>query len=201
MSATVIASLGAMGRWEPGAAGRLRSAAMELFAERGFDETTVADIAERAGVTERTYFRHFADKREVLFGGEEQLQAAFLAAIADAPEGASLLAIVDAALDAGGRTLEEARARDDARARNAVIEMHPALQERERSKLARLAAAVADALEQRGLDALDARLAGDLLVSVFTTAFARWIAPGQKRRLVDLQREALLSLRGLLASA
>jgi AcrR family transcriptional regulator len=174
---------------------------MELFAERGFDETTVAHIAQRAGVTERTYFRHFADKREVLFGGEEQLQAAFVGAIADAPEGASLIAIVGAALDAGGRTLEEARARDDARARNAVIEMHPALQERERSKLARLAAAVAVALERRGLDTLDARLAGDLLVSVFTTAFAQWIAPGQKRALVDLQREALRSLRELLAPA
>jgi AcrR family transcriptional regulator len=195
MSATVIASLGAMSRWEPGAAGRLRSAAMELFAERGFDETTVADV------TERTYFRHFADKREVLFGGEEQLQAAFLGAIAEAPEGLSVLAIVDAALDAGGRALEEVRARDDARARNAVIEMHAALQERERLKLARLAAAVAAALEQRAVDTLDARLAGDLLVSVFTTAFAQWIAPGHDRRLVELQREALLSLRDLLAPA
>lgn len=190
-----------MGRWEPDAAGRLRSAAMELFAERGFDETTVADIAQRAGVTERTYFRHFADKREVLFGGEEQIQAVFLDAIADAPGGASVLAMVGAALDAGGRTLEEVRSRDDARARYAVVEAHPALQERERSKLARLAAAVADALEQRGVDALDARLAGDLLVSVFTTAFARWIASGQERGLVDLQREALLSLRDLLAPA
>ena len=174
---------------------------MELFAERGFDETTVADIAQRAGVTERTYFRHFADKREVLFGGEEQLQAAFLGAIADVPEGASLLAIVGAALDAGGRTLEEARDRDAARARHAVIEAHAALQERERSKLARLAAAVTDALQQRGVDALDARLAGDLLVSVFTTAFALWIAPDQERGLVDLQREAVLSLRDLLTSA
>lgn len=174
---------------------------MELFAERGFDETTVADIAERAGVTERTYFRHFADKREVLFGGEEQLQAAFLGAIAAAPEGTPVLAIVGAALDAGGRTLEDVRAPDDARARHAVIEAHPALQERERSKLARLAAAVADALQQRGVTALDARLAGDLLVSVFTTGFARWIAPGQERGLVDLQREALQSLRDLLTPA
>lgn len=174
---------------------------MALFAERGFDATTVADIAQRAGVTERTYFRHFADKREVLFGGEEQLQAAFLGAIAATPDGASVLAIVGAALDAGGRTLEEARSRDDARARNAVIEAHPGLQERERSKLARLAAAVADALQRRGVDALEARLAGDLLVSVFTTAFAQWIAPGQERGLFDLQREALLSLRALLSAA
>jgi AcrR family transcriptional regulator len=172
---------------------------MELFAERGFDETTVVDIAQRAGVTERTYFRHFADKREVLFGGEEQLEAAFLDAIAEAPSGASVLDIVGAALDAGGRTLEDARSRDDARARNAVIEAHTALQERERSKLARLAASVADALERRDVDALDARLAGDLLVSVLTTAFAQWIAPGQQQGLVDLQREALLSLRHLLA--
>lgn len=171
---------------------------MQLFGERGFDETTVADIAQRAGVTERTYFRHFADKREVLFSGEEQLQAGFLGAIADAPDDASLLSVVAAALDAGGRTLEEARSRDDARARYAVIEVHPALQERECSKLARLAGAVADALTHRGVDALDARLAGDLLVSVFTTAFSQWIAPGQTRGLVDLQHEALLSLRALL---
>ena len=201
MSRSDMASLGCVARWEPGAAGRLQAAALGLFAERGFEDTTVADIAERAGVTERTYYRHFADKREVLFGGEEHLEAAFLAAVADAPGGASPLAIVGAALASGACALEQVRARSDARARNTVIEAHAALQERERSKLARLAWSVAGALVQRGVDGLDARLMGDLVVSVFTAAFSLWIAPGEERGLVELQQDGLQSLRGILSTA
>jgi AcrR family transcriptional regulator len=90
----------------------MQRAAMELFAERGFEATTVAGIAERAGVTERTFFRHFADKREVLFAGEEQLEAVFVDAIAGAPAGASLTDLLIAALDAGGGALQDVRGRD-----------------------------------------------------------------------------------------
>src|SRR3954452_1521203 len=89
-----------MGRWEPGAAGRLREAAMELYVAQGYEQTTVAEIAERAGVTARTFFRHFADKREVLFGGSEQLQELIASAAEAAPADAGPVEVVAAALAA-----------------------------------------------------------------------------------------------------
>lgn len=170
---------------------------MELFAERGYEATTVAGIAERAGVTERTFFRHFPDKREVLFAGEELLEAAFVGAIAGAPADASLTDLLVAALDAGGGALQEARSRDNARVRNGIITANPQLQERELLKLAKLARAVTAALVARGVADVPARLAGDLVVSVFGTAFTRWITPGETRGLVELQRDGLATVSAL----
>ena len=136
-----------MGRWEPDAAGRLREAALELFVEQGYDATTVADIAERAGLTARTFFRHFADKREVLFAGSDQLEAEMVAAMDAAPRRRA---------DAG-RLGRSRRRRDRARSasrfarrRQAVIAANPELQERELMKLASLAAALATACAPRG---------------------------------------------------
>src|SRR5664279_2717020 len=83
-----------VGRWEPNASGRLRQAAMELYVERGFEQTTVADIAERAGLTARTFFRHFADKREVLFAGSGSLQEQLVGALEAVPESAAPLEAV-----------------------------------------------------------------------------------------------------------
>jgi AcrR family transcriptional regulator len=189
-----------MARWAPGASDRLQRAAMELFAERGYEATTVAGIAERAGVTERTFFRYFADKREVLFPGEEQLEALFVDAIARAPADASLPDLLVAALDAGGGALQDLRDREYARTRNAIIAANAQLQERELLKLAKLSRALTAALLARGVADVPARLAGDLAVSVFATAFARWIAPGETRDLVELQRDGLAVL-GELARA
>lgn len=186
-----------MARWAPGASDRLQRAAMELFAERGYEATTVAGIAERAGVTERTFFRHFADKREVLFPGEEQLEAVFVDAIAHAPADASLTGLLIAALDAGGGTLQELRGREFARTRSAIIAANAQLQERELLKLAKLSRAVTAALVARGVADVPARLAGDLAVSVFATAFSRWIAPGETRDLVELQRDGLAVISDL----
>lgn len=180
-----------MARWAPGASDRLQRAALDLFAERGFDAATVAGIAERAGVTERTFFRHFADKREVLFAGQERLVAVFVDAIAAAPADASLTDLLLAALDAGGGALQDVRGRDFARVRNEIIAANEQLLERELLKLAKLSRAVAAALVARGVADVPARLAGDLVVSVFSTAFADWIAPGETRDLVELQREGL----------
>src|SRR4051812_5557079 len=95
-----------MGRWEPGARGRLTRAALELYLDPGYEQTTVADIAARAGVTERTFFRHFADKREVLFDGSAEFQATVLAAIAAAPATASALAGAVAGMDAAAGYLQ-----------------------------------------------------------------------------------------------
>lgn len=170
---------------------------MELFAEDGFEATTVAAIAERAGVTERTFFRYFTDKREVLFAGEEEFEGVFVDAIAAAPEGTSLNGLLVAALDAGGRVLQDLRGRDFARARNDIITANEQLQERELLKLAKLSRAVTAALVARGAGQVPARLAGDLVVSVFGAAFARWVAPGETRDLVELQRDGLAAVSEL----
>src|SRR5271167_1317848 len=98
-----------MGRWEPDARGRLELAAMDLYAERGFDQTTVAEIAARAGLTERTFFRYFADKREVLFGGAGALQELLVTAVAAAPADAAPLVVVGAAFEAAGALLQQRR--------------------------------------------------------------------------------------------
>src|SRR5579871_4725437 len=107
MSAPVVKYDGGMSRWKPNARGRLEQAALELYVERGFEQTTVAEIASRAGLTERTFFRHFADKREVLFGGAGALQELVVRNIAGAPESAAPIDAVAAALDAAGGVLQE----------------------------------------------------------------------------------------------
>jgi AcrR family transcriptional regulator len=186
-----------MARWAPGALDRLQKAAMELFAEHGFEATTVAGIAERAGVTERTFFRYFPDKREVLFAGEDRFEAAFVDAIATAPDGTPPTGLLVAALDAGGGALQETRGREHARLRNGIVAANEQLRERELLKLAKLSRAVTAALVARGVADVPAHLAGDLTVSVFGTAFTRWIAPGETRDLVELQRESLAALSEL----
>src|SRR5579871_7010214 len=118
-----------MGRWEPDAGGRLARAAMELFGEHGYDQTTVAEIAERAGLTERTFFRHFADKREVLFAGGEALTDLLVRAVSGAPDSATPMEAAAAGLDAIGALLQERH--DFARKRSRIIAATPELQERE----------------------------------------------------------------------
>src|SRR4051812_6525431 len=109
MTLCAIAMIGGVSRWEPDAQGRLQAAALELFEERGFEQTTVEDIATRAGLTKRTFFRHFADKREVLFGGGEDFRAAFVDALAAAPVDASPMDAVASSLQAGGALLQDRR--------------------------------------------------------------------------------------------
>src|SRR6202035_5981137 len=120
MPVTVITYHHAMGRWEPDARGRLAKAAMELYAEHGFDQTTVAEIAARAGLTERTFFRYFEDKREVLFWGQSALVELFVRAVAEAPDSAAPIAAVGAALGAVCGLFEGRR--EQARHRQAVID-------------------------------------------------------------------------------
>src|SRR5215469_17341401 len=109
MSVAVITMIGVMGRWEPNARGRLEQAALQLYVERGFEQTTVAEIAERAGLTERTFFRHFADKREVLFSGSEALQAFLVKEVESAPPTAAPIEVITAALDAAATSFLEER--------------------------------------------------------------------------------------------
>jgi len=184
-----------MGRWEPNARGRLEQAAMELYAERGFEQTTVAEIAERAGLTERTFFRHFADKREVLFAGAGMLQEFLVSAVAGAPESAAPIEAVAAALEAAGALLQERR--EWSRQRQAVIAANAGLQERELIKLASLATALAEALRQRGVGEPAASLTAEAGIAVFKIAFERWVDGPSQPELPQLIRESLGELRAV----
>jgi AcrR family transcriptional regulator len=181
-------------RWQPDARGRLRRAALELYAEHGYDEITVAQIAERAGLTERTFYRHFADKREVVFSGE--VQRVLLSALAAAPVSLSPMEAIIAALDAAGEVLDERR--DLTRRRQAVIAANPRLQQREQIKYAALAADMADALRRRGVAPASARLAADAGVAVFRAAFDRWIDADEHHDFGRLVRETLDELSAVV---
>src|SRR3954447_8419982 len=157
-----------MGRWEPDSEGRLRQAAMELYLERGYEQTTVAGIAERAGLTSRTFFRYFADKREVLFAGSQELERALVDALERAPADAPPMAAVGAALDAAAAMI--GRSREHSRARQIVIASSAELRERELIKMASLAAAVADGLRRRGVPDPQAGLAAETGIAVFRVA-------------------------------
>jgi AcrR family transcriptional regulator len=184
-----------MGRWEPDARGRMIRAAVELFAERGFEQTTAADIARRAGVTERTFFRYFPDKREVLFDGSLRLQETVDEAIAAA---AAELSPLDAALTGIAATAPIFHdVRDHALRRAAIVAANPSLQERELLKLAAMAEATATALRRRGTGEPTATLAAHSAVTVFHVAFGRWIEAGGAPDLADCIAEAAAALRSL----
>ena len=159
MSRGVITTIVSMGRWAPDAQGRLAVAAMELFDERGFEATTVADIAERAGLTKRTFFRYFGDKREVLFAGTEVLQEGFVAGDRRRPRRRLPLDAIAAGLDAMADS--SPRSDERPRKRQAIIAANPELQERELIKLSGYAAAGAAALRERGVAEPGATLAAE----------------------------------------
>lgn len=175
----------------------LQQAALELFRERGYDQTTATEIAARAGVTERTFFRHFADKREVLFWGAGALQELLVRTVARAPDSVPPIEAIAVALEAAGALFQERR--DSARQRQTVIAANAELQERELIKLASLAAALADALRQRGVTDPAASLAAEAGIAVFRIAFARWINETNPRDLSQLIRESLDALKAVTA--
>ncbi len=188
-----------MSRWEPDARGRLEQAALRLFIERGFDQTTVVEIARRAGLTERTFFRHFADKREVLFWGAGALQEFLVGAVASAPDAATPIEAVVAAIETTGAIFEQRR--ELARQRQSIIAANAELQERELIKLATLTLALAGALRRRGVGEPDARLAAEAAIAVFRVAFDRWIADANGQDFPQVVREALDRLRAVTGGA
>jgi len=197
MSGTVITYHRGMGRWEPNARGRLAQAAMTLYVEQGFEQTTVAEIARQAGLTERTFFRHFADKREVLFYGMEMLRGLLTRAVAEAPASATAMDAVGAAFQAAAALLQENPER--VRLRDRIVSGHAELRERELIKLAAMASAVADALRDRGVPEPTASLAAETGVAVFKVAFARWVSEPGQPDLPEIIRESMEELRGVLA--
>ena len=189
-----------MGRWQPDSRGRLQEAALTLYAERGFDQTTAAQIADRAGVTERTFFRHFADKREVIFGGSAVLQERIVTEVAGAPVTDGPLDAVSRGLDAAAEMLGEFR-RDLTCQRQAVIASNPELRERELAKLADYAAAVAEALRQRGVAEPQATLAAETGMTVLRVALQRWANGDGSRDLPAIMRDSVAELRAVTAGA
>jgi AcrR family transcriptional regulator len=197
MTVTDIGYARGVSRWEPDARGRLQEAALALYGERGFEQTTVAEIARRAGLTERTFFRHFADKREVLFYGSGALQDLLVSAVADAPATASPMNAVAVGLDA--ITAIFTGRRDGSRQRQAVINANAELQERELIKLATLASALASTLRERGVADPAASLAAEAGIAVFKIAFGRWITEDSAPDLPQLMRESLGELKTVTA--
>ena len=186
-----------MARWEPNALDRLRAAALELFEERGYDRTTVGDIAARADLTERTFFRYFTDKREVLFSGSEELEKLIVDGVASAPATMSPLEVVVEAL-AASSPMFEAR-RTHARKRQALIAAHAELRERELIKFTKLAAALLASLRERGVPQATAALLAQTGTTLFHNAFERWLEDSKKRDLAHHLQEALTELRWLAA--
>ncbi|HEX3828001.1 MAG TPA: helix-turn-helix domain-containing protein [Sporichthyaceae bacterium] len=184
-----------MSRWEPDARGRMILAAMDLFAEGGFEQTTAGDIAERAGVSERTFFRHFTDKREVLFDGSATLVRTAYDATLAAPARSSPLAAALAGMVAGAALLEGRH--EHAVRRSALIAANPSLHERELLKLAAMADTTAQALHERGVAEPAAGLAAHSAVTVFQVAVARWVSEHEPPGLTDCITQAAAALRAL----
>ncbi len=186
-----------MGRWEPNARGRLAQAALTLYAEQGFEQTTAAEIARAAGLTERTFFRHFADKREVLFYGTGALRDVIVRAIADAPPAATAMDVVSLVLESVGTTVQETPG--IARARAEVVSANPELRERELVKLAEIAAAMARALRDRGVPEPAASLTAEAGVAIYKVSFARWISEPGQPDLPAILRESMAALKSALS--
>ena len=187
-----------MARWKPDAETRLMSAAVELFDEQGYDATTVAEIAERAGLTKRTFFRYFSDKREVLFSGADELRRLWIEGVASARSDAAPLAVVAAGLDPVAEMFIPVH--DYSRIRSRIVEANPELQERELIKLQNLAGAIKTALIERGVPPNAAILAAQTGVTVFHVAFARWVAQDDPTVFRKLMEESLQELRAVASA-
>lgn len=190
-----------MGRWEPGARERLVVAAVDLFTEQGYDATTVAQIAERAGVTKSTFFRHFPDKRELLVAGQETLSRLLAEGIAEAPGNASPLEAVAAGLERAS-TAMSSMSRELGPRLKAAVAASAELQERDALKSVSLAAAMTTALTARGVPGPTAALAGELGVLAFKRGYAKWSEgdPDAKDELAAHVLAALDELRAASAS-
>ncbi len=187
-----------MSRWQPDARGRLERAAVELFTEQGFAATTVPQIAARAGLTTRTFFRHFADKREVLFAGDEELPALVARLATDAPAALGPLPAIAYALETVAASTFEGR-RAYLRTRRAVIQADAGLRERELRKRAALADGIGRGFRERGVDELTALLAAQLAVTVFSVTIDRWLDQDGEQPLSALVHDTLRALRAVTA--
>lgn len=194
----VVKYTSAVGRWQPNARERLERAAVELFIDQGFAETTVPQITARAGLTTRTFFRHFADKREVLFAGDEELPALVARLVVDAPASLSPMMVIAFGLEAVAATRFEGRL-EYLRTRRAVIQADAGLRERELRKLSALSEAISQGFRGRGFDELTSILAAQLAVTVFSVTISRWLDQDGEQPLSELVHDTLRALRSVTA--
>ncbi|GAA2568425.1 TetR/AcrR family transcriptional regulator [Winogradskya consettensis] len=187
-----------MARWDPDAPERLASAALDLFAERGYENTTVIDIAQRAGLTKSTFFRHFPDKREVLFGGDTVATLTAAAITAAPPEATPLEAVAHALETLGAQTFTPTR-REFSAKRWTVIAATPELREREALKGLGITAAMIKALTGRGVPALTASVAAELAALAWKIAYERWHDPTSTAGFGELARQALTEVQAASA--
>ena len=181
-----------MPRWDPCAEDRLREAALELFLEHGYENVTVAEITERAGLTRRTFSRYFTDKRDVLFAGSEQLPAVLAAAVGRADRDlAPFTALLTALTEVGDLLADHVT---HAAERRAIVEASPELQERGLTKYAAVTSALAAALEQRGAEAATAALLAPVGTAIFRAAFDRWAEQPERASLAESIRETAAEL-------
>ena len=166
----------------------LQAAGFDLFDEQGFDSTTVAEIARRAGLTQRSFFNHFANKREVLFSLSSEFQDRIVAGIAMCDASVRPLAAVVLALQSAGEAVFEGE-RDTVARRQMIVDANPELRERELGKQAVLTGAIATALQERGLEPDAAFLVAGAALLVQGTAVRAWVKPGESRPLRDLLAE------------
>ena len=185
-----------MARWTPATAQRLQKAAMDLFTTRGFDQVTAAQIAEAAGTTERTFFRYFADKRDVLFDFQDAMVQAFVDGVRSAPASATPMQLVAAAARSGAAIFPNGH-RGQARTRHGIITSNPALLERERHKSASIASGLRQAMGGRGIDDTTAALAAESTVTIFHLAFTRWLDDATERPLTVIADEIIHLFTGL----
>ena len=187
-----------MSRWEPDARERLERAALELFLEQGFAQTSVPQITARAGLTTRTFFRHFADKREVLYADDEEVPAMVARMMAEAPPDAEPLALIVEGLQTVAETRFEPR-KAALLARRELVRSDTGLQERDLRKRASMSAAIQEGFRSRGFDELTATLAARTAVTVLNVSIDRWLSQDDGPPLTDLVTETLAVLRALLA--
>ncbi|ROS43338.1 TetR/AcrR family transcriptional regulator [Amycolatopsis thermoflava] len=170
-----------MGRWPGGTQQRLQEAAIKLFSESGYDSTTVADIAGTAGVTERTFYNHFADKRDVLFPDQQQFIAEVAEAVTAAPPGQPPLDTILAALRHTADWFDQHR--DAAQRRRKILDTRAELRERELAKMAALDTAIAAALRERGCPTGTATLTAVAAVAAYRLAVDTWLTDPEHRSL------------------
>ncbi len=181
-----------MGRWRPDARGRLAKAAFELYAEQGYEKTTGAEIAQRAGMHERSFFRLFGDKREVTFHGMQDVAADLVTAIRDAPGGLTAIQLAERAFEERCALMQGHP--EHARLRRAIILSSSDLGERDLAKQEELASAVAGALRERGVAPVAATLASESCLLAFRVSVDTWLDDPDAGDLVGVFRDTLRAL-------
>lgn len=185
-------------RWQPDARQRLERAAIELFAQQGFAETTVPQITARAGLTTRTFFRHFADKREVLFGGDE-IPGLAARLIAEAPPSLDPMTLIAGGLKTVTETSFEGR-REELRERRDIIRSDEGLRERNLRKRAAVCEAIREGFISRGVGAMTAALLAEITVTVLNLALDQWLDQDGDRTLFEIILDTLALLQTAVAS-